>query len=823
MPMNRLQNPVRSQSGYALSAALRVILLLVVVGEVVYLARQHRVRFDFTSDKEYTLTDSTREVLKGLEDRLLIEAYFTDDDKLPLVARPYRSALTSFLDEYQQMSDGRIVLRYYDPQEDEAIKQKAERLGMQPQQLPNVSRDESFSVQMVWQGLRLRYGSDKQKVIPFMGFAEVPFQYEAALTPVVKDLTVKTKPKVGFLAFGTEGQQMSPYMQQQQQSEGPKRFDRVKEAVKGRFDVVDLDLSEGKLVPDDVKTVVLIRPKNLTDRQKYALDQFVMKGGKLLCFVDTNEYEIGQRRSFMGRDIQFDASDAKLKFVDQLGHYGAKVENKVVGDFVQGAQEPFVLVAQSYGGFPQIVPLQYPYFFHALDRDWSEAAEAVAENFGGANGGTAELVENYRKTFKPGIAKDHVVLGAIAARNGQGPGMYWPCPVGLTDELPQGVEGRVLMRTSPLAIVEPPPPALDPMGTDRDPNVRLRNARTFANKLVQRLHSDPRQQVPLMVSLSGKFRSFFAGKDIPPAKPPQVAQAPSVAGIDPLDAPLGTVTPTTEVATPPADAGTTPKEASGDGAKAGAPKDAEPKALEPKGNEQSGDDKGGEAKPEPGKQAEQPDKTEPPKGDDKGGPRAVLDAWMQEPATTGQDPEQPHAQQPADQPAAADREAAGAQGGEPKQEPAKPELMGPQMPPAAAAPEAPKDPEPIFEGAEAMVVVVGDSDMIRDDLVSMEYDRSGGPISQLGATFFVSMLDWLSEDQDLLALRTKQPMDRRLSFAAAGPFGAAPTNPDELEQRAEWMRAVNIGGPVVALLAIGIVVWLRRRAQKQSFIAAVES
>ena len=808
--MNRFQNGGRSQSGYALSAALRVILLLVVVVEVVYLASNYRVRLDFTSDREYTLTDSTREVLKGLDDRLLIEAYFTADAKLPLIARPYRSALTSFLDEYQQMSDGRIVLRYYDPQEDEAIKQKAERLGMQPQQMQNVSGEESVSVQMVWQGLRLRYGPDKQKVIPFMGWAEVPFHYEAALTPVVKDLTVKAKPKVGFLAFATEGQQASPYMQQQQQTDGPKRFDRIKEAVKGRYEIVDLDLGEGKLVPEDVQTIVLIRPKNLTDRQKYALDQFVMRGGKLLCFVDTNEYEIGQRRSFMGRDVAFDANDAKLKFVDQLAHYGAKVESdKVVGDLVQTAQEPFVLVVQSMGGYPQIVPLQYPYFFHPLDVDWAGAAEEIAANFGGANGGTAELVESYRQTFKPGIAKDHVVLGALAARNRQGPGMYWPCPVGLTDKLPDGVEGRVLMRTSPLAIVEPPPPSLDPLGADRDVRTRYRNAQSFANKLVQRLHSDPRQQVPLMVSLSGKFQSFFAGKDIPPAKPPQVAQAPTP-GINPLDAPLGSFGVTPETSSAGTGSATTqPKDAAGGDAKAGDPEAGAPK--EPATEEP--------AKVDPPK-VEEP-KVEQPKGpDDKGGPRADLD-WMTQEPTPAQDPKKPEVEKKpeADKPEksteAMDQQAA--------QEPAKPELMGPQMPAAAAAPETPKDPEPIFEGTDAMIVVVGDSDMIRDDLVTGEYDRAGGPISQLGATFFVSMLDWLSEDQDLLALRSKQPVDRRLSFTDAGAFGAAPADVNEMDRRAQWMRVVNIGAPVAALLLIGVVVWLRRRAQKQSFIAAVES
>ena len=72
-----------AQGGYTLMILCRVALLLVVLAQLVYLGNRYRHRIDLTADQLYSLTDSTQRVLDSLNDRLLIECYFTRDDKLP--------------------------------------------------------------------------------------------------------------------------------------------------------------------------------------------------------------------------------------------------------------------------------------------------------------------------------------------------------------------------------------------------------------------------------------------------------------------------------------------------------------------------------------------------------------------------------------------------------------------------------------------------------------------------------------------------------------------------------------------------------------------
>lgn len=79
--------PRSRQHGGALGVTLHVVLLLLVLGQIVYLASRYRLRADVTSDRLWSLTDSTRSLLGNLQERLVVEAYFSEKDKLPVNVR----------------------------------------------------------------------------------------------------------------------------------------------------------------------------------------------------------------------------------------------------------------------------------------------------------------------------------------------------------------------------------------------------------------------------------------------------------------------------------------------------------------------------------------------------------------------------------------------------------------------------------------------------------------------------------------------------------------------------------------------------------------
>ncbi len=707
MQSNRIQ-------GYVLLVVCRVVLLLWILGLLVFFASRFRGRVDMTSDGLYTLTDSTKKVLAGLDDRVLIEVYLTPDDKLPEAARDYRRMLRNALDEYVQLGKGKVEVEYLDPLADTTVREKAERLGIRAQTVQE-SGARAFSILEIWQGLRIRYGGDKQKVVPQIGFSAATAYYEQMLTPPIKELSLKQKPKIGVLAFPSEagGGGFNPMNPMQRGGSQPQRFDRIREVAKGRYELTDLDLNEGKLVPDDIRTVLVIRPKNLNDRQKYALDQFLMRGGKLVVFADTVEFELGQQRTMQAQPVVYDTPDSRHKWTDVLAAYGVETDDKLVADVIRDTQETFAIMVQTMmGARPQ--PIPYPYWFHALDQDW--AAPEVIDLFA-ADPLTGRIDEakakQYREAFKPGMDKSNPFIAALAKGLGRrGPGMFWPCRVELRQGgLPDGVTGNVLLRSSPAALVEAAPPSASPFSQYGNEVEKTRSLNEFLRRFNERIASEPRHQFGLMVHLKGGFPSYFAGKELPPRKPPEAKKEESK---DPL---------------------------------------AEPIKDKPLADSQ--------------------------------------------PSTQSQPASQPEAQ-------------------------------GPPAPGADVAKQDDKDKDPPFLAkapATAELVVIGDADLMRDDLVSAEYAQAGGPYSvETAPRFFSGLLDWLSEDSDLMELTNKKTTERVLDYGKSlslRPGDSVEEMTRSQERKATRLRLLTIAGPVGLVLAVWVIVFLRRRSQKEAFLASV--
>ncbi|MBL8729914.1 MAG: GldG family protein [Planctomycetes bacterium] len=697
-----------SERGAVLAITAHVVLLLVVLGQIVYLASRHRVRLDLTSDQLSSTTGSTRTILDKLDKRLVIEAYFSPKDKLPVNLRETREVLDNFLDELTQIGKGKVVVQRFDPNEDKAISDRCTRIGVQPLDLRSQSST-SLSVDRHWQGLRFVYGGNKQKVL-----AQVAPQYWAAaevqLTPAIKEVATESKRKIGYMEW--------PATAIGQQAPGGIGWNvlRTHDQIAKRFEFQNYKDDDGALLPADLETLFLYRPKDLTDRQKYVLDQFVLRGGTLVVFADAAEYAIGPNRQFTKLPLQLDAAGSGRHFADQLLSYGIDWKQKVLADMASEAQQPrdrltmpfeYLAVPQMTPFGQQLTPVGYPYFFHAMALDWSSAADQLSRRDGKVD---KELAESYRKQFGPGIPTDDFLF-KVFKQIGRGPGFYWPTWVGLREragvaDLPEGVTGRVLMRSSPAVLAEDPPAMLDPLGRG-DARTQMANLQKFQQKLVERFGSEPRQQAPLMVDVRGTFASFFAGAERP-RRPSEIKE---------------------EEARKAAEAKQAAEADAGAAAAADAPK---------------------------------PDEVGPPapQETDSSIPKAAPEAE------------------------------------------------------ALAAAERP-----------GRIVVIGDSDFIRDDLVRGDYRQAGGPWSALGPAFFAQLLDWLAEDRDLLELQSRVPVDRKLKFVATDSIaGGDPRLAEQtLRNKTAWLRWLNVLLPVGMLAVFGLLVLLVRRAQKQSFLASLPS
>ena len=686
--------------GTALGLTLHVVLLVCVLGQLVYLATRHRARVDATSDQLYSLTDSTRTLVGGLQKRLVIEAYLSPNADLPAQLRDTRAVLENFLDELVQLGNGKVVVQRFNPNDDKAVLDKCTRIGVKPIDAQNSSTT-AVGVSRHWQGLRLVYGGGRQKVIEQVA-PTVSFLAEAIVTPAIKEVVTETRRKLGFMEW--------PSAPGGQEAQGTGwEYVRTLPDVSKRYEFQNLKDAEGALIPAEIETLLLFRPTDVSDRQKYVIDQFLMRGGTVVLFADVADYGLNPNRQCLKVPMGFDAKDSQWKWQDQLLHYGLEQTNQIVADLqpqASQAQNPLT------GGFEYLgVPVQmglvrqvpYPYVFHALDVDWAQISDRLASASGRLD---EEQAAYFKRTLRPGIDTDEFVFKAFKQFK-RTPGFYWPCVLhlrsnGAEPTLPDGVIGRTLLWSSPLTIVEEPPQSLNAL-LGRDLQSQLAANQAFVQKLQQRIQSEPRRQVPLMLDLRGTFPSFFRGKD----RPQKVSE-----------------------------------------------------------QKEEQDRKKAEAEAQP----------------DAGG------AVAQEPD------------------------------------------VGPPKPPEKTAGEAKTsvvaEPTPIaVASAPGRIVAFADSDFLRDDFARGAYRQLGGPHSLFGAAFFPMLLDWLSQDSDLVALQSRLPADRRITLVDDLGDGSQDRLAAEKKLRTtqSFLVTMNVVSPCLLVLILGFAVLFVRRSQKRRFLSSVEN
>jgi ABC-type uncharacterized transport system involved in gliding motility auxiliary subunit len=502
-----------SRRGSALAVSLHVVALAAVLGQIVFLGSRWRARLDTTSDRVYSLTESTRRILDAMEHKLVVEAYLSPKAELPAQLRDTRTVLENFLDELVQLGKGKVVVQRFNPLEDKAIQDKCQRIGVKAIEGTS-STTNSLEYRRYFQGLRLLYGGERQRVIEKTA-PQASFQAEAEITPAIKDVVTKDRKKLGFMEWPSE----APTQPGQPPRGNGWDLLRGNDVVTRRYEFQSYKDAEGTLVPDDVDTLFLFRPKDLTDRQKYVIDQFLMRGGTLVVFADVVDYAIGPKRTFVAMPFALDDKQSELKFRDQLRCYGVDLKEQIVADVERNATSPIISPAETFGIPTQLgvqsLTFGYPYFFHPVMYDWKNEADRYATRNNQRDDATAA---EFKKRFRPGVDTDEFLFTGFKQFH-RGPCFYWPCWTDLRRrgeavDLPAGVEGKVLLWSSPLALVETPPRSLDPFG-GADPAARGVKYQEFVQKLNERLNSEPRQQAPLMVDLHGTFPSFFEGKARP--------------------------------------------------------------------------------------------------------------------------------------------------------------------------------------------------------------------------------------------------------------------------------------------------------------------
>src|SRR5215470_11402659 len=258
-----------------LYSVVGVVAVLVILVAINLLGGFFKVRSDLTQNKLYTLSDGTKKILNKLDTPVEIRFYFSRDNaSVPVPLRTYAQQVEDLLAEYQQYSHGKIKVVKLDPKPDSDAEDSANLDGIEGQ---NLNLTDKVYLGAVISCL------DSKTVLPYLSpDRENLLEYD--LSRAISSVANPKKSVIGVMsALPVMGRETQPMMmQQRQQAMEPWIF---LTELKENYTVREIPLTAAK-IDDDVSVLVVVHPDGISDQAQFALDQFLLRGGKMVALLD---------------------------------------------------------------------------------------------------------------------------------------------------------------------------------------------------------------------------------------------------------------------------------------------------------------------------------------------------------------------------------------------------------------------------------------------------------------------------------------------------------------------------------------------------------
>lgn len=328
-------------------------------------------RFDLTSEKRYTLSESTKEVLKGLDDQVLFRVYLEGDD-LPAEYRRFRNDIKNMLDQFRAYSSN-VEYEFINPnafkteEEKMQLYQTLVKKGLVP--IPIATEEEGVQKQqVVYPAMEVTYkGRETALQLQSAGLSSRSTEevintsvenLEYNFVTALHRLTRPVQARVGFLTGHNELDKIDIYDIQMSLVDDYKvenvYLNQNINALTGRIQ----NVSDSSVTVSN-KYDVLVIPKPLetfSDKDLYVIDQFVMYGGKILWLVDALDADLD---SLQGKEQTF-ATRLPTNLEEMFFNYGVRINPDLLMDYrcrgipMMGNDNRMQLVPWYY--FPTLVP-----------------------------------------------------------------------------------------------------------------------------------------------------------------------------------------------------------------------------------------------------------------------------------------------------------------------------------------------------------------------------------------------------------------------------------------------------------------------------------
>ncbi len=377
------------QLRYGTNTLLMTVSAVIILVVINLFSARHFHRFDLTHNKEYTLSKSSKRLVGGLEDLLTIKAYFSE--KLPPYMTNFRRQVGDLLEEYQARAKGNLRVEFIDPKDDPRLARTLQFQGI-PQVQLNILEHDKYQVINAYLAMSIEY-EDRREVIPAVLPRDVENLEYNITSAIVKVISAQVRP-IGLLTNNPRVDLKKDYR-------------HLTEALERQYTVRYIDLTQTKTIPRNLAALIIISPQDFTDKELYDLDQFFMNGGKLICLIDTIEFEE-------------DALNASVKvpnITKLLEHYGISVHSDLAADMRSHSMASFNT------GFVSFT-MPYPFFV---------------------------------KITKKGLAQDNQIVNKLESLV-----LPWASSVEANEAAAQGLEVTRLASTTPYALSQQAPFNLNP-------------------------------------------------------------------------------------------------------------------------------------------------------------------------------------------------------------------------------------------------------------------------------------------------------------------------------------------------------------------------
>lgn len=251
-----------------------VLMLGVILVLVNYIAGFAVFRADMTAEKLFTLSEGTKSALGKIKDRTRLKFYFSRSmGNVPFPYKLYGKRVEEFLGEYVANSRGMLDLEVLDPQPDTDVEEWAVKYGLAAAGLPT---GEKFYFGLV------TISADKEEVIPFFALDREEF-LEYDITRAIVQASAAKKSTIGILAkLPVVKAEQSPFPMAQPGQNDDWLFIRE---LRKNFNVRVVD-ENADVIDADIDLLMVIHPKGLAESSVYAIDQFVLRGGRAIVMAD---------------------------------------------------------------------------------------------------------------------------------------------------------------------------------------------------------------------------------------------------------------------------------------------------------------------------------------------------------------------------------------------------------------------------------------------------------------------------------------------------------------------------------------------------------